>query len=138
MIVREKGMRGEYTDKETFLKMTMFQYMIGNTDWSVQYLHNIKLIAVDSLSTPYAVPYDFDHAGIVEAYYAYPPPELGLSSTKERCYRGYCINNMELFQETLAAFRKQKNDFYKVYTNCSYLQSRYVSSATKFLDGFYG
>lgn len=137
MVMREKGTRGEYTDRDTYLKMAMFQYMIGNTDWSVPYLHNTKLIAADSFTLPHAVPYDFDHAGIVEAHYAYPPQELGLSSTKERRYRGYCLTNTKLFHDVLAIFKRHKIDFYKLYTNCQYLPARYIKSATKFLDDFY-
>ena len=136
-IVVDRKIRAEYTDKESYLKMVMFQYMIGNSDWSVPFLHNTKLIAVDSFTVPNIVPYDFDHAGIVEAHYAFPPPELGLSSTKERCYRGYCITDTKTFNEVLKIFNRHKNDFYKLYTNCAYLNTRYIKSTTKFLDEFY-
>ena len=135
--IERKLVRGEHTDKESFLKMVMFQYMIGNTDWSVPYLHNTRLIAADSLSTLYTVPYDFDHAGIVGAHYANPPPELNLSSTKQRCYRGYCITDMKSFNEVLSTFKKLKKDFYKLYTGCPFFNARYVSNTTKFLDQFY-
>ena len=56
--------------------------MIGNTDWSVEYLQNIKLATVDSNSAPITIPYDFDHAGIVNTPYALPAEELHLSSIK--------------------------------------------------------
>ncbi|TFG78414.1 MAG: hypothetical protein E4H26_02505, partial [Flavobacteriales bacterium] len=46
--------------QEDYLKMAVFQYMIGNTDWSIEYLQNIKLITEDAKSLPIAVPYDFD------------------------------------------------------------------------------
>ncbi|MEO6453965.1 MAG: hypothetical protein ABIN97_07840 [Ginsengibacter sp.] len=59
------------TDREQFLKMAVFQFMIGNTDWSVPYLQNIKLITKDSAIVPYTIPYDFDHAGIVDALMPY-------------------------------------------------------------------
>lgn len=137
MVELEKPTRGEYTDRESYLKMVMFQYMIGNTDWSVPFLHNTKLIAPDSFTIPHVVPYDFDHAGIVEAHYANPPEELGLSSTRERCYRGYCIADMKVFNEVLDTFNLHKKDFYKLYTDCPYLPARYVKSTIKFLDDFY-
>ena len=50
-----------------------FEYMIGNTDWSVEYLQNIKLATVDSNSAPITIPYDFDHAGIVNTLTPCPP-----------------------------------------------------------------
>ena len=46
-----------------FFNMAVFEYLIGNTDWSVKYLHNIKLLAPDSMGIATTVPYDFDHAG---------------------------------------------------------------------------
>ena len=39
-----KNLSGESTETETFLKMAVFQYLIGNTDWSVPFLHNIRII----------------------------------------------------------------------------------------------
>ena len=90
IITEGKMVRPERTQTEDYLKMAVFEYMIGNTDWSVQYYQNVKLIATDSLSMPYTVPYDFDHAGIVNAPYALPTEELQLRSLRERRYRGYC------------------------------------------------
>ena len=78
------------TERDHFLKMAVFQFMIGNTDWSVPYLQNIKFITKDSTKAPLTVPYDFDHAGIVSAPYALPAEELEMSSVLERRYRGYC------------------------------------------------
>ena len=125
------------TDKNEFLKMAVFQYMIGNTDWSVPYLQNIKLLYKDSSKAPYTVPYDFDHAGIVDAPYALPAEELEMSSVRERRYRGYCIADKNNFAETFALYNRLKNDFYNVYTNCSLLKSNYTKFVTRFLDDFY-
>lgn len=136
-VLQKKMVRGEHTETETFLKMAVFQYMIGNTDWSVEYLHNTRIVAFDSLSLPYVVPYDFDHAGIVNAPYAAPPEALELASTRERRYRGYCIRNMQLFSEVLATFNRLKKDFYQVYTGCPLLDAKYVTATTRFLDQFY-
>jgi hypothetical protein len=124
-------------EKTEFTKMAVFQYMIGNTDWSVPYLQNIKLITRDSAKAPFAIPYDFDHAGIVDAPYARPAEELEISSTRERIYRGYCENDKKIFTETFELFNKLKDDFYKLYTACSLLSGKYVKSTTKFLNDFY-
>src|SRR6266516_6714340 len=111
--------------------------MSGNTDWSVPYLQNIKLITSDSTTALFAVPYDFDHAGIVDAPYAGAAPELEISSIRERIYRGYCEKDKKLFAETFELFNKFKVDFYKVYTTCSLLSDKYIRSTTKFLNDFY-
>ncbi len=131
------GLRPEETQHDNFLKMAVFQYMIGNTDWSVQYQQNIKLIAVDSTSLPYVIPYDFDHAGIVRAPYAKPAEELQMSSTLQRRYRGYCITEMNQFTEVFETFNQLKDDFYSLYEGNILLSSSYQNQTLKFLDQFY-
>ncbi len=131
------GLSPEGTQKEDFLKMAVFEYMIGNTDWSVQYQQNIKLIKTDSKSLPFPVPYDFDHAGIVRAPYAKPAAELQLSSTLQRRYRGYCMPEMNQFTAVFETFNELKDDFYALYEGNPLLSSRYQSRTLKFLDQFY-
>ncbi|MBR9998481.1 MAG: hypothetical protein KFF73_05885 [Cyclobacteriaceae bacterium] len=125
------------TKKEDFLKMAVFQYMIGNTDWSVQYLQNIKLILDDSSKLPITVPYDFDHAGIVRAPYANPAPELKLSSTLERRYRGFCMSEMDQFNTVFATFNQLKDDFYAIYEDNPLLSISYINQTIRYLDQFY-
>ncbi len=137
MVAVDPKIQPQQTQMEPFLNMAVFQYLIGNTDWSVQYLQNIKLIAPDSLSTPITVPYDFDHAGIVNAPYAHPAEELLMTSTRQRRYRGYCINDLKSFDSIIAKFNSLKNDIYNVYTSCTLLDAKYVKSTTQFLDDFY-
>jgi hypothetical protein len=131
------GLRPESTQKEDFLKMAIFEYMIGNTDWSIQYQQNIKLITTDSTSLPFAIPYDFDHAGIVRAPYAKPAPELQLNSTLQRRYRGYCLPEIHQIAAEFETFRGLKDDFYALYEGNPLLSSSYQSKTIKFLDQFY-
>jgi len=137
VIVEGKMIKPGQTQKDDFLNMAVFEYLIGNTDWSVQYYQNVKLIASDSLSIPSTVPYDFDHAGIVGAPYAQPAQELMLSSTRERRYRGYCIKDMTQFDAVLSKYNQLKDNFYKVYTDNKLLEESYLKSTVKFLDDFY-
>lgn len=136
-IIVDRKMRPQDVQQTDFLMMSVFQYMIGNTDWSIQYLQNIKLIALDFTQYPTAVPYDFDHAGIVNAPYAKPAEELEMSSVRQRRYRGYCIQDMKKFDSTIALFNKVKTAIYSLYTNCTLLNSHYVKTTIKYLDEFY-
>jgi hypothetical protein len=137
MLVSRKLLRPEGTEQKNFLNMAVFEYMIGNTDWSVQYLQNIKLLAKDSMSIPMTVPYDFDHAGIVSPPYAMPAEELRMSSVRERRYRGYCVGDMSRFDQSFALFNGLKSQFYAVYSGCPYLDPKTVKTLTEYLDGFY-
>ena len=137
MIAIERKMKPRQTQIDAFLSMAVFQYLIGNTDWSVQFQQNIKLMAADSAATPVAVPYDFDHSGMVDAPYAGPPVELQMQSVKQRRYRGYCVADMKMFEPIIEQYKHLKNDIYGVYTGCALLDPKYVKSMVKYLDDFY-
>jgi hypothetical protein len=123
--------------QDDFFRMAVFQYLIGNTDWSIQYRQNIKLIASAESARPIAVPYDFDHAGIVRAPYANPAPELKLASVTDRRYRGYCVEEMEIFKNTFSEFIEKKEQFYSLYSKSELLDEKYIKSTSKFLDAFF-
>ena len=135
--VEGKLIRPEQTQRDDFLNMAVFEYLIGNTDWSVQYMQNVKLIATNDSSILSTVPYDFDHSGLVSAPYAHPAAELLLSSTRERRYRGFCIQDMNQFTEVINRFKERKEDLYKVYTSSTLLEESYLKSTLKYLDDFY-
>lgn len=121
-----RKIKPEQTQPDAFLNMAVFEYLIGNTDWSVQYLQNIKLLAKDFSAVPVTVPYDFDHAGIVSTPYAQPAEELQMSSVRQRRYRGYCVKNMKVFEDIITRYNQLKNDIYSLYTNCTLVDSKYI------------
>ncbi|MDN3690126.1 hypothetical protein [Cyclobacterium jeungdonense] len=135
--VKKQLVKPEQTEREDFLNMAVFQYMIGNTDWSVQYRQNIKLIASDSSSRPITVPYDFDHAGIVRAPYAKPAEELKMRSTLERRYRGFCMEDMKSFVNVFDHFSGLKEAIFSLYRNSERLDKKYIHSTLRYLDDFY-
>jgi hypothetical protein len=70
-------------------RLSLFQYMIGNTDWFVHTRHNIRIFRrPDGDCVP--VPYDFDLSGVVNAIYALPAPNLGIRSVRDRFFMGSC------------------------------------------------
>lgn len=82
------------TDPEEMAAFDLFQYLIGNTDWSVLAGHNVVLVRdAAGLVTP--VPYDFDFSGLVNAEYAGPPPKLNILSVRQRVFRGFCSAELE-------------------------------------------
>ncbi len=129
--------RPEQTQRDDFLNMAVFEYLIGNTDWSVQYMQNVKLIATNDSSIPSTVPYDFDHSGLVSAPYAHPAAELLMSSIRERRYRGFCIEDMNQFTDVIKRFIDRKEDLYNVYRTCTLIEETYLKSTLKYFDGFY-
>ena len=137
MLLVKRKIKPQQTVAEPFLRTAVFEYLIGNTDWSVEFLQNIKLIAADSLAKPVAVPYDFDLSGIVNSPYAKPAPELELNSVRQRRYRGYCIKDLSLFDSTIVFYNRLKPAIYNLYSNCTLIDEKYKKATLEFLDQFY-
>ncbi|MCP2045833.1 hypothetical protein [Pontibacter sp. HSC-36F09] len=125
-----------HMEQKGMARLALFQYMIGNTDWSVPYRHNIELLAPDSLSAPIPVPFDFDYAGIVGAPYASPPPELGIKSTKQRLYRAYEFPE-NMHREMVNTFNSYRTPIYAVYRQCEPLSKSGLRQSLSYLDSFY-
>jgi hypothetical protein len=71
------------------LRHDFFQLMIANTDWSTTFLHNAKVIFQEPRKyIPLA--YDFDMSGFVNPPYAEVNVDLGITSIRDRLYRGFC------------------------------------------------
>lgn len=69
----------------------VFQYMIGNTDWSSIMQHNVKVMQLPSkIKVP--LPYDYDMAGLVNAPYSVVSESIPIKNVRERHFRGYCRN----------------------------------------------
>jgi hypothetical protein len=122
-------------DAEALNTMAVFEYMIGNTDVSIFKLHNVKLMVTPS-RTIYPVPYDFDFSGLVDAPYANPEPKLGISSVRDRLYRGPCRTEPE-FEAVLDKFRRTKNDVMALYDSLPDLTPGYRKQARAYLEDFY-
>jgi len=95
-----------YVDQASLMFMSLFQYMIGNTDYSIIQLHNVVMLD-DAKGVRHTVPYDFDYSGLVNAHYATPSKELGLVSVQDRMYRGPCKTEAEVNQ-ALQPFREKQ------------------------------
>ena len=117
--------------------MALFQYMIGNSDWSVPGLHNMDLVRVGEEFRPYPVPYDFDFSGFVNAPYAQPPDQLPINKVTERFYKGYCRTEEELNQ-TISLFQEKRGSVMTLVETFPYLDRRPKRTALRFLDDFFG
>lgn len=124
-----------YADSLSMATVAVFEYMIGNTDWSVPYLHNIRLFD-NGQTGSLPVPYDFDYSGIIESTYAIPPAQLGIQSVRERVYRGPAYP-VSLLRRVFDRFNDLKPQFYTLYQNDNRLDKAYVKRTLRYLDEFY-
>ena len=86
----------ELLHRGSYLLFTMFQYMIGNTDWKVLNKHNLEVIKVRKDKAVYPVAYDFDYSGVVHASYAVPNEKAPIKTVTERFYLGPCQTEGEI------------------------------------------
>ena len=120
-------------------RLAIFNYMIGNYDWSLPGQHNVKVIkplVVDTLQLGTAIPYDFDWAGLVDAAYAIPADNVGTKSVRERIFLGIC-RSKEVYMKDLEQFLEKKDEFYRVINEFPYLNQRAKKDMTSYLDEFF-
>ena len=136
--LKKTVIRNGATDRDQMTIVALFQYMIGNTDWSLSNNHNIRLMRLkkDSLSLPYPVPFDFDYSGLVDANYAIPAEQLGTTSVTERVYRGY-TRTMEELETALDIFRQKKDSIYTLIKEFKPLESTGEKAIIPYLNEFY-
>jgi hypothetical protein len=134
-VFEQQGVGQDEADFAQVSLLAVFEYLAGNTDWSVGGLHNIVLLR-DSTNTVYPVPYDFDWSGVIAPPYAVPDARLGLRSVRERLFRGACRTPQQL-APVLAQFNAQKDAIYALYRGQDGLDPARVKQALDYYDDFY-
>jgi len=116
----------------------LFQYMIGNGDYSVVGRHNIKILGPPGFGTAgyTPVPYDFDYSGLVNAAYAVPRAELGISSVKERYYLGLCRDD-DAYIAAIGHINQHKEEILELVNNFEYLDAKFKKRTLTYLEEYF-
>ena len=122
-------------NKDNLDKLTLFEFLIGNLDWSITKEHNMKLIVGKKGSLPLAVPYDFDYAGMVDIPYAVPPTGSGISDVKTRVFTGFC--RRDGYGEKVEFYKSIREDLYMEVNGANFLSGKTINNMNKYLDSFY-
>lgn len=120
-------------------RLALFNYMIGNTDWSVYGQHNVIVLSqglAKKSDLGLIVPYDFDYSGLVNTHYAAPAKGLTTKSVRERVYLGPC-RDRETFIKALEEFPGKKDEFYRIIREFPYLKEKSRNDMIRYLDSFY-
>ena len=136
-LLKQKGAGPDDLDPSAATLTYLFQYFIGNTDFSFSGLHNGEILALpDGRNIPIA--YDFDFSGAVDASYATTDPSLPINRVRQRLYRGYCAQNAEV-AKLLPLFHAKKAAIYALYTDAlgSLMSPRVVRETLSYFDDFY-
>lgn len=121
----------------------VFQYMIGNTEYSLVAAepekgccHNTDLLSTTGNPPLTPVAYDFDFAGLVNAPYAEPNPKYALKTVRERLYKGRCENN-ELLPGTIQRFHDRKDLLFDIVDELDLLNARSKRYVNRYLATFF-
>ena len=119
--------------------ISLFQYMIGNTDWKFSGGHNIKYLNPGSGSNlkVLPVPYDFDFSGFVGTSYATPQEFTSLTNVFDREYLGYCRQDDELYLQTIRLFQTKKNEILEVIQTCDFISKKEMNYLISYLTEFF-
>lgn len=127
-------------DTLTSIRNAFFQYMIGNTDFSVGYGHNEKLFWIDNKIMP--VPYDFDMSGLCNTSYSAVSQIQGevlpITSVTQRMYRGF-KRPKRYFQQIRQEFIDKRQRVFAVIDECKPLcdNPKEFNRAREYIAQFY-
>ena len=130
-----------WLDGQHMALVYVFQYLIGNVDWSLvtpetekTCCHNGTLIQTEA--NLLYVPYDFDLSGFVDAPYAFPPPDLRLKSVTQRRYRGFCSDSVYL-EQALQVIVSRRPEIAAIIESLPVLGDRDKERRVGYLDQFF-
>lgn len=122
-------------DQPSLLRLSLFQFAIGNTDYSIHALHNVRLVQ-DRQGVLRPLAYDFDVSGLVDPPYGAPDPRLLIRSLRDRLYRGPCLP-LDEFEPILAEFRAKKTQILALYDAEPGLDQKRRDAAKDYLAEFF-
>ena len=115
----------------------VWQYFVGNSDFSIRALHNVVLLRKGDTHIPTAR--DFDWSGAVNTRYAVPNPILKIRTVQQRVMRGYCSEPDE-YEKVFALFKEKKDAIYGQYKDslmATVMKPNVVNNTLKYFDEFY-
>ncbi|NND06741.1 MAG: hypothetical protein HKN87_10205 [Saprospiraceae bacterium] len=136
IIVESGTIRAGALEREPFLKLIFFQYMIANTDWSIANKHNIEFVKLPGIQRVVALPYDFDYAGFVGQSYAVPHSSLPIESVHQRHFLNYKISDEE-FDRMVEFYRSLESDIYKFCDEATYMDEKSRTQNKNYLGKFF-
>jgi hypothetical protein len=124
-------------DSKLFRETAFFEYMVGNSDWHLSSRRNVVILQPnDTTQLPYAIPYDFDFAGFVNAEYTKPKDVPEEFLVERRAYKGLCYTTEE-YNEVFTTFRSLKPLFESVINDMPLIPKTNKSRDIAYLKKFY-
>lgn len=137
-LAEQYGLPVDSLDVEHAALVAVFQYMIGNTDWDIAMMRNVRMVRMPDGKIA-AIPYDFDFSGLVSAPYASPSSESGLRTVRDRFLMANGIPREALRRAVQHVKSKQQDLINLCYSRhlpreVSYEMAQYLESFFKKID----
>lgn len=123
-------------DRENFMKMSVFEYLIGNKDWFISSRKNVFIFRSGDTKGLLAVPYDFDFAALIDASYIRPRNVSHDYLSLRRVYKGLCYTEEE-FRQTFDFYRKLKPAFESLINGQELISRATRRENIRYLGSFY-
>lgn len=134
-VVETMGIPLAQYNKEQLNLLTVFQFMIGNEDYRLKYLRNVKMVKMPNGQIQ-AIPYDFDASGLVNAAYAQPDKDLRLETVLQRNFTG-CFKNKKERAATIDYVLSKKEDLLQTIQDVNQLDPASKAQATQYIVDFF-
>lgn len=132
---QEKSFNEEKVDLLSWDQVALFNFMIGNTDWSVVRERNILLLVTDD-GRQYPVPYDLDMSGLVDPEYGGVSPRLDFRDPRQRYYLGFCHPQVD-FPALFEEFTRHKDDMLELVKGVPGIDFATAKTARSYLKKFF-
>jgi hypothetical protein len=116
--------------------LTLYQYLVGNADWLITVLRNVKLLKPHDGGKFLLAPYDFDFTGVVDATYAQPDPTLGITDVVDRKLLGP-LNDFSKLTEGITYFKEHKADILSFVEEFPYLKKGEKRSIIRYFESYF-
>ena len=116
--------------------LSLFEFMIGNTDWYVDNRHNLFTLSIPGDTMLTAVPFDFDYSGFVHTPYALPAERLNIPNVTARYFLGLC-RRPDDWIATLLLFKTKKAELLDFCQHFSPFSKDSRKYTIQYLEGFF-
>jgi len=127
-------------DTLTAIRNSFFQYLIGNTDFSLKHQHNEKLVFIPNKFI--VIPYDFDMSGLVNASYAAVSNIQNIPTkitvVTQRAYKGYKRDEL-ILQKIRQEFISNKHKIFNTMNDLQefFKEPKQFYESKRFITAFY-
>lgn len=119
-----------------YADLLLYEYMIGNVDWDVSALHNLKLLQPSKGGAYIPVPYDFDISGVVRTHYAGPQTRVNQRYLGQRMLLGEFASE-ECFQASVQRYLNAEEEIMNTCANFALLDEKEREKIVNYLTPFF-